>query len=421
MLTYPQTSRRTTRRPQTQTQQTSAATGSPGPPFTHAPLIHEQHSFSYPGYPYPYPYPGYAGYPQPRPPTQPQPSQPTSSDAVAGATDKPASSFDPSSDVDKDAYEAAQNILKAINFGDLLQIASESGTDGKKSGDVSVDQLTSLLIQAQNVMSAQMDAVPQVASSPGVPLPTLSATAGVAVAIPTTLERPTNIRAELQAQLALLAVQLAELSQEREENINLSSERTRAGPLPVPESQRLISDSHPQTQLRPSKTSIPPFLDALPPLPDFSLSGPQPRIQEPPLTSASQTHPENWPNQQHDDVSGDRVLDDSGNITAEASTSSVPIQTLENSVQTLPGDAAVARPLSLEVASGSATVLTTPTSRLKPPLIFPAPDSTPAPELSSTSQTTTHALGSGSEPHAATPDFVEEETDSEDDDMEEIA
>lgn len=155
-------------------------------------------------------------------------------------------------DSDRDAYEAAQNILKAINFGDLLQIAqNEDGinNDNKKSssslssggdgGEVSMDQLTSLLIQAQHAISSQqqsMEGQLQQQAMAGVgrnstlasvtPLPTLSATAGVAVASTSTSSSShvagssssmgMNVRAELQAQLALLAVQLAELGQESE-------------------------------------------------------------------------------------------------------------------------------------------------------------------------------------------------------------
>jgi len=62
--------------------------------------------------------------------------------------------------------------LKVINFGDLFQIASENGGDGKKSNDVSVDQSISLLVQAQNVMSAQIDNTSQAASPPAASLPT---------------------------------------------------------------------------------------------------------------------------------------------------------------------------------------------------------------------------------------------------------
>jgi hypothetical protein len=156
---------------------------------------------------------------------------------------------------DRDAYEAAQNILKAINFGDLLRIAQNEdggdddnkkstsflsgGGDGGGGGEVSMDQLTSLLIQAQHAMSSQqqsMEGQQQQQAVNGVgmnsslgsvtPLPTLSATAGIAVASTSTLTSNgagpsasmvgVNVRAELQAQLALLAVQLAELRHESE-------------------------------------------------------------------------------------------------------------------------------------------------------------------------------------------------------------
>ena len=405
MLTYLQTSRRATRRPQTQMQQTNAAVSSPRPPFTYVPLIREQCSLQYAGYPYPCPYPGYAGYPQPHPQTQPQPSQPASSEVVADATDKAASGFDPSSGVDKDAYEAAQNILKAINFGDLFQIASENGGDGKKSNDVSVDQLTSLLVQAQNVMSAQMDDVPHAASPPAASLPTLSVAAGVAV--PATLECPKNIRAELQAQLALLAAQLAELSQERAENVDSSGEQTQAGPLSVselrPQLQQPPSCSYPQTQLQSSAMLTHPSLDA------------QAQIQEPLATSVPQSYRLNQHLQQYGDALGY-----SESIPTEASNRSTPIPTTLSPKQTLP---VVATSLSLEVASEPTTILTMPASRLELPSSLTASGSKPTSELSSAptlQKTTTHALGSRPEPHASAQHPVQGETDSEDDDMEEI-
>lgn len=413
VLTCPQTSRRATRRPQTQIQQTNAAVRSPRPPFTHVPLIHEQRSFQYAGYPYPCPYPGYAGYPQLHPQTQPQPSQSTSLEVVADAADKSASDFDPSSGVDKDAYEAAQNILKAINFGDLFQIASENGGDGKKSNDVSVDQLTSLLVQAQNVMSAQMDDVSQVASPPAASLPTLSVAAGVAV--PAALECPTNIRAELQAQLALLAAQLAELSQEHAENVDSSGEQTQAGQLPVPEPrsqlQQSPSCSYPQAQLQSSATPTHPSFDA------------QAQTQEPLATSVPQSYLLNQHPQRYGDVLGSQVLGHSESIPTEASTRSTPIPTMTSPIQALPGDTVAANSLSLEVASRSTTILTMPASQPELPPSLTASGSKPTPELSSAhtlQKTTIHALGSRSEPHASTQHPVQGETDSEDDDMEEI-
>jgi len=345
-------------------------------------------------------------------------------EAVADATDKPVSDFDPSSGVDKDAYEAAQSILKAINFGDLFQIASENGGDGKKSNDVSVDQLTSLLVQAQNVMSAQMDNAPQAASPPVASLPTLSVAAGIAV--PAALECSTNIRAELQAQLALLAAQLAELSQERAENVDSSGEQTQAGPLPVPEFrsqfQQSLSCSYPQTQLQSSATSNHPAFDALPPA--LSLPGSQAQMQEPLATSVPQSYRLNQHPQQYGDVLTSQVLGRSESILTEASNPSTPIPTTTSPMQTLPGDTVVANSLSMEVASGPTTIPTIPASQSELPPSLTAPGSKSTSEPSSAShtlqETTTYVLGSRSEPHASEQHPVQGETDSEDDDMEEV-
>jgi len=342
-------------------------------------------------------------------------------EVVADATGTSASGFDPSSGVDKDAYEAAQNILKAINFGDLFQIASENGGDGKKSNDVSVDQLTCLLVQAQNVMSAQIDNAPQAASPPVVSLPTLSVAAGVAV--PATLECPTKIRAELQAQLALLAAQLAELSQERAENVNISGEQTQVGPLPVPElrSQLQQSPSHLQTQTQSSATLNHPSFDVLPSS-AFSLPGSQAQIQEPLTTSVPPSYRLNQHPRQCGDVPGSQVLGHSESIPTETSNSSTPILTTTSSMPASPGDTIVAN--SLEVASGPTTILTIPVSRSELLPSRRASGSKPTSESSSAShtlqKTTTYTLGSRSELHASEQHSVQGETDSEDDDMEEI-
>lgn len=237
-----------------------------GSPFTHAPLVHHHHHNTHASaYPYAY---GYPGYPQIHPGQQQQPPSTTDNSVTKNTTgDKTTIAAATSDESDKDAYEAAQNILKAINFGDLLQISQteEGGNNvnnkgggaagGGDAGEVSMDQLTSLLIQAQHAISGQRQSMEgqqqqqqqQVAGAltsslhGGVitPLPTLSATAGVAVASSTSTSngaaaststqlngtslattmgvgQTMNVRAELQAQLALLAVQLAELGQEGE-------------------------------------------------------------------------------------------------------------------------------------------------------------------------------------------------------------
>jgi len=86
------------------------------------------------------------------------------------------------------------------------------------------------------------------------------------------------------------------------------------------------------------------------------------------------------------------------------------------------GDTVVAN--SLEVASGPTTILTIPVSRSELLLSRRASGSKPTPEPSSASytlqKTTTYTLGSRSERHASEQHSVQGETDSEDDDMEEI-
>lgn len=345
--------------------------------------------------------------------------------------------------MDRDAYEAAQNILKAINFGDLFQIASEGGADGKKADDVSVDQLTSLLVQAQNAMSAQMDAAPHVASSqPAVPLPTLSANAGVAVAVPTVSEPPTNVRAELQAQLVLLAAQLAELSQENEENIGPSGDQPQvAPPLPTPAILQQPQSVEVNHQTQPSMTFDPPFMDALLPPPSFSLPEPQAQIQQQsPPTTSSQRQPETQPqpqpqppqsphltpHHQEDDVPIDPVLQGLANV--DGPVSPVPAQAI-NSAQ----PSSIDHTMTVEaLPSASAPRSTTPLVASQqqsppppPPLrpIFAVPDTMPGSVVSTS--VPPHAPEPLHEPeaeqHTTTPNFVDGETDSDDDDMEEIA
>lgn len=163
----------------------------PGPPFTHAPLVHHHQPAAtstqdptQPHQPTPYGYPyqtGYPGYP-----FQPQP-QATQQESEKGQVAAPASGNQARVDghVD-DPYEAAQNILKAINFGSLLQLPPEE--DGKTAD---ANQ-----------------------SSPTDPPLSVPSTLG----IQNTEYSDTNPRAELQAHLALLAAQLAELAQADDED-----------------------------------------------------------------------------------------------------------------------------------------------------------------------------------------------------------
>jgi len=205
------TSKRTTRRPQTQTQVTLSQDPQYIPhsksPFTHTPLANRAGSApaNTPGIatnynsslhattPYPYNasgYPGYqySGYPPPTAQAQAQiaaaPS--TSTSGSAAKADVTAQSTDADH---LDAWEAAQNILKAINFGSLLNQpnASSSGSEGALGQDT-VSELTA---------------------------------EGSRPALTLTDEE----KAALQAQLALLAAQLEEIAEEEEALVSAREQR----------------------------------------------------------------------------------------------------------------------------------------------------------------------------------------------------
>ncbi|KAH9049968.1 hypothetical protein EDB84DRAFT_1260150, partial [Lactarius hengduanensis] len=182
------TSKRTTRRPQTIGQ--SAVPAPPGAPtsspFTHAPLAHARDGLPYtssspvPGaaqgkplhYPYPYQYTSggaYPGYALSEPP-------PVSKDKTPGS----------------DAWEAAQTILKAINFGSLLQASVA------KPPVPAVSPLSP---------SGSTVTVPDRGLAP----PVIGGDNAAAGPIQVLSNRD---RASLQAQLALLAAQLAEIAED---------------------------------------------------------------------------------------------------------------------------------------------------------------------------------------------------------------
>lgn len=107
-----------------------------------------------------------------------------------------------------DAWEAAQNILKAINFGQLFQISNEDNKTGESSSSAnSLDQratvggpdkpsLASGAIVAEEATGSRLDNVGKSA------------------------ELDAEQRAALQAQLALLAAQLAELADVSEDELS---------------------------------------------------------------------------------------------------------------------------------------------------------------------------------------------------------
>ncbi|KAF8894711.1 hypothetical protein BD779DRAFT_1669181 [Infundibulicybe gibba] len=172
------TSRRTTRRPQTQNQSTTPSTGPPpASPFTHAPLVWVPLST-----------PSRLSWYPPQPPPAPASSTGDQPPVPEGSV--------------ADAYEAAQNILKAINFGGLLQMSKDEESNGIKS------------------TNAQAGSATDATSAPSAPV---VAGAGIDLSVTTQPSDTSTIsvdqgdssagsgRAELQAQLALLAAQLAEI------------------------------------------------------------------------------------------------------------------------------------------------------------------------------------------------------------------
>src|SRR6266702_1381323 len=220
-----QTSKRTTRRPQTIGHSALPAPhGAPtSSPFTHTPLAHAVRN----GLPYnsPSPVPGAT---QGRPPHYPTyPYQYTSSGAYPGyvlsepapvskgktpveqesaVTTSNASMLEPTGaaneDVEEgsDAWEAAQTILKAINFGSLLQAS-----------------VAKPLVPAVSPLSPSECSAPS-GSAVGVPdsrlaPPDNSMADGNAAAGPVQV-LSNRERASLQAQLALLAAQLAEIAED---------------------------------------------------------------------------------------------------------------------------------------------------------------------------------------------------------------
>ncbi|KAF5386682.1 hypothetical protein D9615_001916 [Tricholomella constricta] len=214
------TSRRTTRRPQTQNPPAPAP--APASPFTHAPLVHhhqptalaQNHGYQPQGYSYSFQQQSYPGYTQVRQPQaqqpqqpQPQPGQPATTSTAAAAATTTDNTARPlaTAGAAHDAWEAAQNILKAINFDSLLQLPKEDEISADRDKvRPSTNASASLPITA----AAGMDFLSGAAAVVGAP----DGNAG------RTMAEIAAGRAELQAHLALLAAQLAELSQEDDDD-----------------------------------------------------------------------------------------------------------------------------------------------------------------------------------------------------------
>ncbi|KAL4267574.1 Histone H1 [Pleurotus pulmonarius] len=203
------TSRRTTRRPQTQNNISAVPATQPlSSPFTHAPRVHHHQSSNSPAPFTPVPY-----QPQPAHPPQSQPQpQPQSTSSSSSTTTVPSND---EIGEGSQAWEAAQTILKALNFNSLLSMNAEEG-----SANARMATMTHPTEDNSHAESAsRLDNPIQDANAPVI--------AG---------------RASLQAQLALLATQLAEIAQISVDD-PLPPEPTFSATEaiePVPPSQRMV-------------------------------------------------------------------------------------------------------------------------------------------------------------------------------------
>ncbi|KAG5647180.1 hypothetical protein DXG03_001139 [Asterophora parasitica] len=292
------TSRRTTRRPQTQNPPAPAP--APASPFTHAPLVHHhqqpaaQPGFQAPGFNYTFQQQGYPGF-QRQTPAQQQAQPATAATGTSAAVSAAATTDDagqpPAADGPAhDAWEAAQNILKAINFDSLLQLPKE---DDKATAE-----------QDKAPAAGPSTATPSapVASASDVDFLTAALSGGDAAHAGTgttgTEVLNDNVaagRAELQAQLALLAAQLAELSQEDEDDPVVhypvvgppaSAPAPAPAPVPAPPVSHVPHPFMPYPPVVVGYNPVPPSqvpMGSLPPDVGFALPGPAATVVQPPL------------------------------------------------------------------------------------------------------------------------------------------
>ncbi|KAH8104619.1 hypothetical protein BXZ70DRAFT_921716 [Cristinia sonorae] len=299
------TSKRTTRRPQTLAQTVYAQNHSPQPssPFTHAPLARSASAATpppqaasalspstsqttpYPGYygqPYGYPAPAYGAPPsQLQPPTAPTSATATASTTASPAVDsstvaKEATSQEATDSIGdgSDAWEAAQHILQAINFGSLQ--ASASGSSGNPP--------------------------PPVAAHAGFDLSALTDGASTE---PNHGVLTNEERASLQAQLALLAAQLSEIAELNDDDVEMEPPSAPAPvhhsqlqyppqprPHPLPPQPPLQQPPQPQTAVVPGPVMAalipPPSLK--PPQPSQTSLPPPPQPPPPPIVASSSAH-----------------------------------------------------------------------------------------------------------------------------------
>lgn len=207
------TSKRTTRRPQTIGQSALPAPhGAPtSSPFTHSPLAHAARNGlpynssspvpgatqgkhpHYPAYPYQYTSGAYPGYVLSEPPPVSKGKTPVGQEpaVVTASNEEPVGGDNEDVEVGSDAWEAAQTILKAINVGSLLQAS------------VAEPPVPAISPLSPSAAPSGRRLVP----------PDNNETDGNVAASPVHV-LSNHDRASLQAQLALLAAQLAEIAED---------------------------------------------------------------------------------------------------------------------------------------------------------------------------------------------------------------
>ena len=213
-------------------------------------MHHHQHTHTpstaaarppFPPYGYPYAHMGYPGIPPPPPPPPP-----------ASVASSPSAKQSPDRDGDSvDAYEAAQTILKAINFRNLLQLPAEDPEDGL-AADGHQAQQSGLETLLSHVQAALASSAADASAAGPLAVPAPVGVMPAPSALPINIESAADPRAELQAQIALLAAQLVELSQ-AEEAVPIVQDMPPA-PLPLPIS---VSTHDPPPQNPPATPAIP--------------------------------------------------------------------------------------------------------------------------------------------------------------------
>jgi hypothetical protein len=195
-------------------------------------IVPPAHSVGQQPYPVsPYGYPGYPGYIQ---------QLPTSTSDAPGT--EFSSSEQPSTTADSAAaYEAAQSILKAINFGGLLKLPPDEDEQKEAASQpphTVGNGVEHLLSHVQAVLASRN---PEEATVTSGPLPGIMTEVTPSILPSLSAQAPENKRAELQAQLALLSAQLAEVAQIEESRV-ASDQTVSVGSFPVPPMHSLTPD-----------------------------------------------------------------------------------------------------------------------------------------------------------------------------------